>query len=233
MQRFIPYPTTTIKFELVPRLQRQRNRQLPMSVASPDEPIAFLLDLSLAKNSLQVTAWLKRTHFDLLVGKTIAISSPFHFGEMFSIANDLRIEIETLIVLPGPSQSSERADAFAASLGAVIDAGKGTGQLSWFAGRVAFMVPTKTPLEVWLGELKGHELIPAKRLDHWPREGLRTLVASTSKLRALPFTEIGRLANHERWGSLLAVSEIDHCGPNYAFLKDLAPQLRNPISVLD
>ncbi len=95
------------------------------------------------------------------------------------------------------------------------------------------MVPTKTPLEVWLGEMKGHEMVPAKRLDHWPREGLRTLVASTSRVKALPFRNIVRLAEYEKWGSLLAVSEIDHCGPNFAFLKELAPQLPNPVSVLD
>lgn len=233
MTNFLPYAATTVKFELVPRLHQQRNRQVSVSVASPDERIPFLLDLSLAKSPLQVTTWLKRTHFDLLVGKTVAISSPFHFGEMVAMANVLEIEIETLIVLPGPSQSSERADAFAASLGAVIDAGKGTGGLYWFAGRVAFMVPTKAPLEVWLADMKGHKMIPAKSLSHWPREGLRTVVASTSRVVALPFTDTARLAKYEKWGTVLAVSEIEHCGPNFHFLKGLAKQLPNPLACLD
>ncbi len=51
------------------------------------------------------------------------------------MANCLSIDMKTLVALPGPSKSSERADAFAAALGAAVDAGKCNGRLFWFAGR--------------------------------------------------------------------------------------------------
>lgn len=211
MQLFLQYSPTFIKSELFPRFRRQKNRRIRCSVANSHERIERLVDLSDPNSPLQASFWINKWCFDLLVGKNVAICSSCHFGELISLANDLKIEVETLVVIPSPSPSREswRTGAFAASLSAAIDAAKGNCKIMGLAGRVAFVLSSNTPTEVWLGDVKSHEMIATGALDHWSREGPRALVSPTSRIVALPFTDTCRLAGHEKRGKLFAVPEIE------------------------
>lgn len=235
MQRFLQYSPTFIKSELFPRFSKQNLRKQLCSVANSHERIARLVDLSHPNHALQANIWTNKWCFDLLIGKNVAICTSFHFGELISLANNMGIEIETLVVVPSPSpgRASWRTGAFAASLSAAVDAAKGNCKIMGFAGKVAFLQPSKAPPQVRLEDTKNHEMITTGALDQRSCEGLGVLASSTSRIVALPFTDTGDLTDYEKLGTLFAVSEIDHWGENFHFLKGLAKQLPHHNAALD
>lgn len=233
MQRFLQYSPTFIKSELYPRFHRQNLRSQLCSVANPHERIPYLLDFSKTETSLQGHTLANREYFDLLKGRKVAICCSANFGELIYASNSFRFDIDVLIVVPPRRLAREWNNATAASLDASIRAANKKCGVLWLGGRVALIHPSIQPTQVCLCALKSHKLESLVGFQDWPRDGLTTLVSYTSRIYALPWNEVGRLSSLDKIGSITVLTTAKHCGPNFAFLKALAPQLPSPLACLD